>query len=142
MGHIVEKHIVREFNIKGTEESAVSGMAHIIGGSSESARLAFSQAVDKALDILFKDGYRREDEIQADSDAVLLSALSGYDPSALIRYFERLGKQKGNPTKVLDKTHPSYDARIAWLKGTITREGIDSGNYTHYGERFSENMKQ
>ncbi len=141
LGHIVEKHAVRELGIKGRESSAVSGLAHLIGGSTESARTAFSQAVDKALDMLFKDGYRREDETQADKDAVMLCALSGYEPAGLATYFERLKTAKGKQTEVLDKTHPSYEARIALLKDTITREGIDTGNYKTHKDRFAENVK-
>jgi predicted Zn-dependent protease len=141
MGHIVEKHVVRELGIKGTDASVVSGLAHLIGGSTESARTAFSQAVDKALDMLFKDGYKREDESQADKDAVMFCALSGYEPAGLVTYFERLKIAKGKQTEVLDKTHPSYEARIALLKETITREGIDTGNYKSHKGRFAENVK-
>jgi predicted Zn-dependent protease len=141
MGHVVEKHVVKELNIKGTETSAATGLAHLIGGSTESARAAFAQAVDKALDMLFKDGYKREDETQADTDAVLFCALAGYEPSGLVNYFGRLDTQKGKQTEVLDKTHPSYGARIAWLRGAITRDGIEGEHFKKYQERFAENMK-
>jgi predicted Zn-dependent protease len=141
MGHIIEKHVVKELGIKGTEASAVTGLAHIIGGSTESARTAFSQAVDKALDMLFKDGYKREDEMQADRDAVMFCALSGYEPAGLVRYFERLNAAKGKKTEVLDRTHPSYEARIVLLKDTIAHEGMDAGKYKTYQERFAESTK-
>jgi predicted Zn-dependent protease len=75
--------VVRELNIRGTDASAASGLALLIGGTSESARLAFTQAVDKALDMLFKNGYKREDETQADRDAALFCAFAGYDPAGL-----------------------------------------------------------
>jgi len=141
MGHIVGKHVVKELKIKGTDESAAVGLATLIGGSSQSARTAFTQAVDSALDMLFKDGYKREDETQADKDAVIFCALSGYEPTGLARYFERLNAIKGKNTEVLDKTHPSYANRIAWLKETIVLEGLDSGNYKNYKNRFAETIK-
>ncbi len=141
MGHIVEKHVVKELKIKGSDESAAAGLAALIGGTSQSARTAFSQAVDKALDMLFKDGYKREDETQADKDAVLFCALSGYEPSGLVKYFERLNAQKGKNTGVLDKTHPPYENRIALLKHTIAQEGMDAGSYHSYKERFAEVVK-
>ena len=90
IAHIDEKHVVRELNIRASENSAVGGLARLIGGGTESARVAFNQAVDKALDMLFESGYKREDEIQADKSAALLCALTGYDPSGLVHYFERL----------------------------------------------------
>jgi len=142
MGHIVEKHVVKELKIKGADESAAAGLAALIGGTSQSARTAFSQAVDKTMDILFKDGYKREDETQSDKDAVLFCALSGYEPSGLVKYFERLNAAKGKNTGVLDKTHPAYVDRIALLKGTITQEGVDTGIYKSHQERFAEVVKE
>jgi predicted Zn-dependent protease len=142
MGHIVEKHVVKELKIKGSDESAAVGLAAMIGGSSQSARAAFSLAVDKAMDTLFKDGYKREDERQADKDAVLFCGLSGYEPSGLVKYFERINAARGKNTKVLDKTHPPLVDRIALLRQTIVQEGIDTGNYKKNQERFAEAVKE
>jgi predicted Zn-dependent protease len=141
IGHVVEKHAVKELNIRGQDTSSVSGLAMLIGGSSESARMAFSQAVDKAMDLLFKDGYKREDEIQADRDAVLLCAFSGYDPSGLSRYFEKIRTIQGKQMEILDKTHPSFNDRIAWINGTLKEEGLDSGRYRIAKDRFAAYVK-
>lgn len=140
--HVNEKHVVRELGIRATEGSAVSGLARLIGGGSETARIAFSQAVDKAIDMLFTTGYKREDEVQADKGAVAICAVAGYDPSALVRYFERIGAAKGASTAVLDKTHPDYDARIALLRETMAKDGIDPGSFKTRKERFDEEMKK
>ena len=139
--HVNERHVVRELGIRATDDSAASGLARMIGGGSETARVAFTQAVDKAVDILFKTGYKREDEVQSDTGAVAICAIAGYDPAGLVRYFERINASKGKNTEVLDKTHPIYDTRIALLKETIAKEGIVSGNYKTQKERFDETMK-
>lgn len=139
--HIDEKHVVKELNIRGAEGSATSGLARLIGGGTESARVAFYQAVDKALDMLFTTGYKREDEVQADKGAVLLCALTGYDPSGLARYFERLGASKGKSTEILDKTHPAYEVRINLLKETIVKEGIEAASLKTFKDRFAEAQK-
>lgn len=142
IAHVNGRHVVNELNIRATEGSAVSGLARLIGGSTESARVAFYQAVEKALDILFKTGYKREDEVQADKGSVALCALSGYDPGGLVRYFERVAAVKGKGTEVLDKTHPAYETRIALLKETMAKEGIETAGYKNYKERFSDVVKQ
>jgi predicted Zn-dependent protease len=142
MTHVNQKHVVRELGIRATEGSAVSGLARLIGGGTETARIAFSQAVEKALDMLFKTGYKREDEVQADRGAVTLCAVSGYDPGGLARYFQRINAAKGKATEVLDKTHPAYEERIALLKETMTKEGIESGAYKTFKERFTEALKR
>jgi beta-barrel assembly-enhancing protease len=138
LGHVIEKHAVKELGIKASDSSASAGLAAAIGGTSQSARTAFEQAVDKAMDLLFKDGYKREDEIQADKDAAMFCALSGYDPSGLARYFERIDAVKGKNMELLDKTHPAFADRIVWLKDVIAQEGLDTGNNRSYKERFTE----
>lgn len=141
LGHVVEKHVVKELNIRSVDQSSETGLAVLIGGATEAGRAAFAQAVDNAMDTLFKNGYKREDETQADRDAVLFCALAGYEPTGLARYFERISALKGSNTEVLDRTHPSYETRIAWLKGTIDEQGIDSGSYKNYKDRFVESIK-
>ena len=141
MGHINGKHVVKELDIKATEGSAAAGLARLIGGGTESARIAFSKAVDKAMDTLFTTGYKREDEIQADKGSVMQCAVAGYDPAGLIRYFGRISAAKGKSTEVLDKTHPAYDARILLLKETMTAAAIDTAALKTYKERFAEAMK-
>jgi predicted Zn-dependent protease len=141
MAHINERHVVKELNIHGAEGSATAGLARLIGGGTESARVAFYQAVDKAMDMLFKSGYGREDEIQADKGAVLLCTLSGYDPSGLARYFDRISAEKGKATETIDKTHPPFADRIAWLKDMIAKEGIDTASLKNYQERFEDAKK-
>lgn len=141
MSHINGKHVVKELDIKATEGSATAGLARLIGGGTESARLAFSKAVDQAMDTLFRTGYKREDEIQADKGSVMLCAVSGYDPAGLIRYFERISAAKGKPTEVLDRTHPAYDTRIVLLKDTIKSAAIDSAALKTHKDRFTRSMK-
>jgi predicted Zn-dependent protease len=122
MGHVVEKHVVKELNIKGTETSAATGLAHLIGGSTDSARAAFAQAVDKALDMLFKDGYKREDETQADTERS--SCACRIRPTGLVNYFGRPNAQ-GKQTEVR-QNHPSYGARIAWLRETWPEGAVET----------------
>lgn len=140
--HVAQRHVVKELNIKGADGSAASGLARLIGGGTDSARVAFSQTVDKALDILFKDGYKREDEVEADQNAVILSAAAGYDPGGLVRYFTRLSAVKGAQTEILDKTHPSYAARIAALTEVMNSEGVKGDSLKNEKERFSAVQKQ
>jgi predicted Zn-dependent protease len=138
IAHVNEKHVVKELNIHASENSAVGGLARLIGGGTEAARVAFNQAVDKALDMLFQTGYKREDEIQADKGAVLLCTLTGYDPAGLVKYFERLKSAKVKSTEILDKTHPAYYERIVWLKETISQEGVDASSLKNFKERFAD----
>jgi len=137
IGHITEMHVVKELKIKGDDDSAATGLARLVGGSSESARAAFGQAVDKGFEMVFQDAYKREDEMQSDRTAVVLNTLSGYDASALARYLDRVRplKEKGVQN---DDIHPTFSSRIAQVKSLISTEGIDTSKQSTNAKRFSD----
>ncbi len=137
IAHVSERHIVKELSLKGAEKSAVSSIAALIGGASETVGIAFSQAVDKAVDLILRDGYKKEDEMQADGGAVMLCALSGYDPSGLVTFLDKVGKIKSD----VGKTYPVYDVRLATLQRAMSDEGIAGLKLALNTERFVTAMK-
>lgn len=142
VAHISEKHVVKELKIQGSEANATAGLARLIGGTSDAARSAFSQAVDKALDVLLKDGYKREDEVQADRTGITYAAITGYDPLGLPRFLERISSIKAKSTEVLDKTHPGSEERVKRLKAVVKDEGMETANVKLAKERFVEVQKK
>ena len=137
ISHVVERHIVKELSLKGVEKSAISSIAALIGGASKSGEIAFSQAVDKAVDLILRDGYKKEYEMQADANAVLLCAFSGYDPSGLVTFLDKIGKIKSG----VGKTYPVYDVRLATLQRAMSDEGIAGMKLALNTERFTKAMK-
>lgn len=138
IAHVTERHIVKELSLKGAEKSAVSSVAALLGGASKSAEIAFTQAVDKAVDLILRDGYKKEDEIQADASAVMLCALSGYDPSGLVTFLDKIGKIKSG----VGKTYPVYDVRLSTLQRAMSDEGIAGMMLALNTERFALAMKK
>ncbi len=132
IAHISERHIVRELQLRGKDKSSAASLAVLIGGASETAGVAFNQAVDKAMEILFRDGYRREDEIQADRLATITAALAGYDPSAFLSYLETVGKQKGT----VGRSYPRYEQRQEIIARTIDTDGLAVTGLQRHQERF------
>ena len=141
VAHIAEKHIVKDLKIKGADESGVSDLAKLAGGSSGAARAAFGLAVDKGLELIFKDEYKKEDELQADKTGVTISALSGYDPTGLARYLNRIKPIKEKTPPPSDSNHPTFDSRIAQINDTIKKDGINSNALAKNNVRFAESMK-
>jgi predicted Zn-dependent protease len=141
IAHVTERHIVKELNIHGTEKSPVAGFARLVGGSGDPAKVAFFQTVDKAVEILFEKGLKIQDEYDADRVGALLLANTGYDPSALKRYLERIKEVQGEDTKVLNKTHPSFEERVKRLEEIMKTEGLTGLNYPKAEGRFIENVK-
>lgn len=136
IAHVTLKQIVRELNIHGTASSPEAGLAHFFGGAADPARIAFSQAVDKAMDILFRDGLSKQDEFDADRVGTMLLVEAGYDPTALERYLARVKQVKGEPTQTINRTHPPFDQRIARLEQLITNEGMTDLKYPRVTARF------
>jgi predicted Zn-dependent protease len=137
ISHVVERHLVKELSLRGAEKSSVSSIAALLGGASKSAEIAFSQAVDKAVDIIMRDGFSKDDEMQADASAVLLSAFSGYDPSGLVTFLDKVGKIKSG----VGTSYPLYDVRLATLQRALSDEGIAEMKLAINTERFAHAMK-
>lgn len=141
IAHITERHIVKELNIQASEESPISAFARFIGAGGDPAKAFFNQAVDKALDILFKDGYKRADELESDKIAVILTALAGYRADGLLRYLKRISEIKGNDKANIGKTHPLYEERFSFIQKIMSDEGINPQKGVENAERLINTLK-
>jgi predicted Zn-dependent protease len=141
IAHISERHIVRELGIKGEGGSAQAGLAHLLGAIGDPTRVAFKQVVDQALDILFKEGYSRRDEADADQNGLILLAATGYDPAALTRYLAKLHEGASAELEIYNRTHPPFAERLAALNFVITETGLDKVDGPTMKERFDEQTK-
>lgn len=141
MAHITGRHIVKELDIKGTDSSASAGITKMVGGAGDPAKAAFASMVDKAMGILFDRGYKKEDEKDADASAVMYIALAGYDPSAMVSYFDRIARARNENMTVLNKTHPSFGERIDLINKTVKDEGLNELDYSRGEKRFNEIKK-
>lgn len=123
IAHVDRRHIVKQLNIKGKDESMTSGLAGVFGGSTGSVRVAMNMLVDKAYSMLFEEGISKEGELEADSDAVVSLISVGYDWESYKNFVASLNKViYSGHGKVLSKTHPSTEARLNEIE-TIARQG-------------------
>ena len=140
IAHVTERHIVKELNIKGTEDSPAAGLARILGGGTETMRVVFTQMVDKAVEILFEKGLKKQDELNSDRIATITAANAGYDPAALKRYFEKISNRE-EKTEILTGTHPSFGERIDNIDSFLTKNQLSDKKQPFLKERFNENVK-
>lgn len=137
MMHVCQRHIVKELNIHGTSDSPVAGFSHMIGGAGEAVNLTFVRAVDEATNILFERGYKKQDEIEADTMGTMLAANAGYDPAALVRYFNKIKTGQEKEIASIRKLHPSFNERIEWINQSIEKDGLGGSGYKIGKERFN-----
>lgn len=149
IAHVTERHIVKELDIKGRDVSAGASFASIMGGgTSDTIRAAFTQLVDKASEILFESGLKRENEMEADLLSLMLISTAGYDPLEyrnLLLKIDKIKKSKRDKkkysTKILNETHPPLKDRITAIKKIIAEEGFDKLDYAVVKKRYKKYVK-
>ncbi len=144
IAHVTNRDIVRHLNIRAMEATPRTSAALMIGGPLNAIAMNVLQSWDqdhtvgKALDILFKNGYKQADELIDDKSALYYAAFAGYDPQGIVRYFERIKSMKGRNTGILDKTHPSCKERIHRLMVAIQEEDLEGVSSNSFPKRFAK----
>lgn len=136
IAHVADRHIVKALDIRADDKSMTAMVSKIMGSAAESANVIFYQAVDHALALLFSKGLSREDEYDADMQAVFLSAFAGYDPSAYPRLLTRLDGTMQEKRNELLNTHPSLDERVKRIEDTIRDQGLAAAENSTNEQRY------
>lgn len=131
MSHVLDKH--------GLQAVKQAGRANALASLAQAdERLsAFSQITDSLADTVLVKGYGRDQEDQADADAVKLLISTGYDPTGYLQFIERTAKDQHGNKATLMSTHPGaadravkIRKRIADLKpmkqGAVLRERFEA----------------
>lgn len=126
IGHVASKHIVKELKIRSEDREGKS-LTALIGGATDPIRVALQQMVDQAVNILFERGYQKQDEFESDQIGSSLLALSGYDPTALRRYLQRIESSQGATTADIYRTHPANSDRIGAITAFLNENGLLNG---------------
>ena len=138
IAHIQLRHIVNAMHIRGKETSGVmTWMSVITGGSGDTAKVAFFQAVDQATNLLFEEGFNIRDELAADRVALMLLANTGYDPEALNRFLTRIDTPTQSAARNGKRTHPSGTERLTALATALRTQGLTDLNLPRRPERFA-----
>lgn len=138
--HISERHIVKELNIKGDDDSAVAGLAKLIGGTTETLRGVFTQMVDEAVEILFEKGMKKNDELDSDRLGTMIISAAGYDPSALSRYLKKVSINDAGEKADAAGLHPLFIERIEKIDAFLVENNLTEKKQETVSERFHENV--
>lgn len=138
IGHINSRHIVKELNIRGDDEQGGMILCALIGGLTDPMRVAYSQLLNMATEILFEKGYKQKDENEADRTAVILTALTGYDPTGLERFLARLSKES-DANQI--GTHLPNQQRVKALESYLRDNNLDPKPNHTLKERFRKHVQ-
>jgi predicted Zn-dependent protease len=124
-------HIQLQHGLKAIKNSRITQALLVTGtstagaaGNSDIAQLVdvFGDSVNEVVTTMVTNGYSRAQEYEADSMAMSLLALAGYEPSSLVEVLKVLEKTQSSHPGGFNKTHPSPTDRITNAQKTV-------GNY-------------
>ncbi len=79
----------------------------------------FEASITDVTQTLINSGYARGQEHQADRDAAIILARTGYDPQALVRMLEAMGERWNPSGPGFARTHPSPGDRVDEVSGAM-----------------------
>ncbi len=102
---------------------------------------AFEGSVDDVFKTLVVNGYDRSQEYHADESALTYLSRTGYNPSALEDFLERLVSQAQFSEGGIMKTHPATVDRIEKLKRETPSVNVDVFAFQIRTKRFQEAVR-
>ncbi|MDR0401146.1 MAG: M48 family metalloprotease [Treponema sp.] len=125
-------HIQLQHSIKAIKNSRLT-KALLVTGSSAAGTLGnnklrelasvMDESVNEIVNTLIDRGYSREQEFDADTAALALLAVAGYDPASLLTMLRILEQDENGESQStgLVRTHPSPTQRIANVEKTLPK---------------------
>ncbi len=124
IGHIEGKHV-----LKGIKKAAIEQ------GIASAAGIDRNTAVQLGVQLALRLPRSRQYEYEADERGLDMLGKAGYDPSAMIAFFEKLMDKRGGSAPTFLSTHPATEDRIQAIKEKINSvptnagSGLDSSAY-------------
>ncbi|MDR0496517.1 MAG: M48 family metalloprotease [Treponema sp.] len=125
-------HIQLQHGLKAIKNSRITNALVVTGTSAVSAvtntmelESIFSDSVGEIFTAMVTNGYSRTQETDADSVAMSLLALAGYEPSSLIEMLRVLEKDQPGHPGGFNKTHPTPAQRITNAQRTVGKYDVD-----------------
>jgi predicted Zn-dependent protease len=124
-------HIQLQHGLKAIKNSRFTQALLITGTSAAGAagnttvsQLAdtFGDSINEIVSTLVTNGYSRSQELDADSFAMSLMSLAGYEPSSMIDMLQVLERNQSSRPGGFNNTHPTPTQRISNARTTV-------GNY-------------
>jgi predicted Zn-dependent protease len=145
LAHIQLRHAAAIINdhrlIDDLSQSADRAAAMALRNASPRERAAFfSENIRLMVNTIFRSGFAREQEFEADITALRLLRDAGYDPSALVTMLSALRAAQPLYPGGFNTTHPSPEARLANL-AKLSLAGRGAATRRYRASRFAAVQK-
>lgn len=126
LGHELA-HITLRHSMKALEKQyGYEIVFNIISALSEKDLSAIKQYTDTITGLMLL-GYGRDNEFDADFHGIRYAKLAGYDPNAMVNFFNKLKKMEGKKLSKLEtlfSSHPPTEERIKKVQDSISNGRI------------------
>jgi predicted Zn-dependent protease len=117
IAHVLLRHSVKAIQADRKAQAirafAASGTGALTGGTAlEELTDIFDKSIADALITLIDRGYSRDQEFDADTNALALLAAAGYDPASLLDMLRALDRDQPNHPGGFNATHPVPKDRL------------------------------
>lgn len=134
LGHINKKHTIRQAEKSGI----LSILVYLLGLNDETKKYQKASAIAAYF---INQKFSRDDEFEADKMAVMYAYKAGYNPYALIRFFQKINRD--NSLTIITKyfsSHPPTNERIKRAKAEISKLQNKQIANTNYFLQYSDDI--
>ena len=129
IAHVQLQHGLKAIkNSRFTQALLVTGTsAASAAGNSTVSELTntFGDSVSEIVTTIVTNGYSQAQELDADSVAMSLMSLAGYEPSSLVEMLQALEKNQSSHPGGFNKTHPTPAQRITNAQRTVGSYNVE-----------------
>jgi predicted Zn-dependent protease len=138
-------HVANKHSLKAMKKAAWTGVALSTMQDAASTygndviqqiNASFGDAVTDVTSMVLKSGFSRDDEKQADEKGLQYMTAAGYDPKAMVSFFQTMLGQGGAGSKSVFATHAAIDKRIAVANAYIQKKNMTGDTVAARTTRF------
>jgi predicted Zn-dependent protease len=130
LAHIQLQHGLKAIKNNRRTQAALSTVAAAGTAATEKSNFpevmdSFNGSVNDMVTTMVTNGYSRSQELDADSVALSLLSLAGYEPSSLIEMLRVLEKNQSGHPGGFNNTHPTPAQRITGAEKTVDKYNVE-----------------
>lgn len=143
-------HVANKHSLKAMKKAAWTGVAlttmqdaAATYGSDvvQQINASFGGAVKDVTTMVLKSGFSRDDEKQADEKGLQYMTNAGYDPKAMVSFFQGMLSQGQAGSKSVFATHAATDKRIAVAEAFIKKNNMTGETVAARTTRFKSMVR-
>lgn len=142
IAHTNQRHIVDKLNIRGKDNAFLASVGALAAGGTITSIKLVNKLMDQAVEVLFETGLDKEQEVNADLEAVQMLVATGYDWKSYHGFLRKIDQKLYDTyRKINSRTHPPIEERIKRINTAVSEKGITEFAGKRLKRRFYENIQ-